>query len=248
MIFASLLCVALLVLAFPRMADLAVRPTRMVAPPPGRPQLELVHWPLYSALALTTSNLPRSSRFFTYAVGNTVSGTGPGAVAATQFHTNLETPNILAAPKTFTVEGVRMHFLPLIASNSPTIADTTGAAIASDDAFDDAMKVVNSCVIRFFVGPKDYCQSPLFSCPGNWGLGGISATNVSSTNAASVFQRRTAVHSSGRGFDMNNFPVLIANQQSFGAELLCEFATNPTLAQARYLFCVLDGILGREVL
>lgn len=229
------------------MVDATIRPTRLVAPPQGRSLLEMLHWPMYSAVALNAAAIPRSVQFFTYSLGQTVSGAGTGAVVATRFHTSMETPSFLAAPKTFTVEGVRLHMPPLAYAASPTVQDTVGAAIAADLAFDDLMLLVGSSAFRFSVGPKDYVQGPLFALPGCYGVSGIGATSISSTNAASIFQRRTAVHSSGREFRMRTWPVLIANQQQFAAELLNQWTTNPTLAGQRLLFCILDGLLGREV-
>jgi hypothetical protein len=41
--------------------------------------------------------------------------------------------------------------------------------------------------------------------------------------------------------------VLIANQQSFGAQLVCQWGTNPSLVNNRLVWVVLEGILGREV-
>jgi hypothetical protein len=230
-------------------AQAMIRPTRLVAPPQGRAQLELVHWPLYSAIALATATiLPRQTSFFTYALGGTVSGAGAGAIAATQFHTNLETPNFLAAPKTFTVTAVRLHMPFLQYAASPTVLATSGVAIASDLLADDLQLIIGSTHFRFSVGPKDYVRGPTYAIPANYGIGGVAGTSVSNTNAASVFQRRTALHTSGREFRMDTYPVLIANQQTFAAELLCEWTTNPTLAAGgRLLFCILDGIMGREV-
>ena len=224
-----------------------VRPTRLTAPAQGRPQLELVHFPLYSSVALDAAAAPRTIQFFTYAIGQVVAGTGTGAIAATRFHTNMQTANFLAAPKTFTVEGVRIVVPGAVYTASPAIQATAGVAIAANPQGDDLQLLVGSGHFRFFVGPKDYVQSPLFAVPANTGLGGVSSTSISNTNAASVFQRRTIIHTSGRTWAMPTWPVLIANQQSFGAELLFQWATNPTVSQNRLVFCVLDGVLGREV-
>jgi len=228
--------------------DAAIRPTRMAEPPAGRAALELLHYPLYSAAALDAAALPRQLQFFSYRVGGTVSGAGSAAITATPFHTNLETPNFLAAPKTFTVQGVRVVMSPLsYAGGLAAIQDTALTALTAHQQFEDLLRLTTSAALRFFVGPKDYVQAPLFACPGNAGIAGLAGVSVSDTNAAVSVARRVSAHTMGRGFDMRQWPVLLANQQSFGAELSCNWTTNPSLAVQRLVFVVLDGILGREV-
>lgn len=224
-----------------------IRPTRLVAPPQGRAQLELVHFPLYSAAALNAAALPREVNFFNYAQGSQVSGAGTGALAsATRYHTNMETANFLAAPKTFTVFAVRLVCSQLNHAASPTLGDDTLATAASHNQSDDLL-LLQTMALRFFVGPKDYVQAPGFAVPGNVGLGGIAAASVSNTNAAFAGSRLVATHTAGRVHSLEPWPVLIANQQSFGAQLLGGFTTNPTIVGQRLVFVVLEGILGREV-
>ena len=224
-----------------------IRPTRLVAPPQGRAQLELVHFPLYSAAALNAAALPRELNFFNYAQGSQVSGAGTGALnAATRFHTNMETANFLAAPKTFTVLQIRLVTSLLNHAASPTLGDDSLMTATSHAQTDDLL-LMQSMALRFFVGPKDYVQAPAFAVPGNAGLGGVAAASTHSTVAAFTGSRLVALHTAGRVHDMSAWPVLIANQQSFGAQLSCQWGTNPSITGQRLVFVVLEGVLGREV-
>jgi hypothetical protein len=216
---------------------------------PGSPLLEMVHYPLFSTVNLPAAAIPRSTLFFQYAIGSLIAGSGSGVITATRFHTNMETPNFLGVPKTFTVSGVRLIVNPLnMAGGTPALADAiTGAAIAELTQVTDLVRITQSCAFRFFVGPKDYINAPMFTVPGNAAVGGAASSSISNTNAASVFQNYVMLQQMGMGWNLSNFPVLIANAQSFGAELLNQWATNLTLIAQKYVTVVLDGIMGREV-
>ena len=254
-----------------------IRSTRMLAPAAGRPALELCHWPLYSCAVLngnttigSATALPRQVSFFNYALGSQVSGndTSGGALAnATRWHTNMETANFLAAPKTMTVTAIRVVVSQLAHGTSPSISDASGGASATagttlaQHAHD--VRALQQYALRFFVGPKDYLQAPLYAVPSNAGVGGVAANSfqATATTGAYQFQRTVGTHIAGRSWSLDKWPVLIANQQSFGAELLCSFdSTVPSsgitgyaagnaqrLIQSRAIFVVLEGILGREV-
>ena len=235
------------------MVNLNIRPTRMVAPPQGRAALELVQFPLYSAAAFdkTTAELPNQVSFFNYALGQKVSGAGNAAAAnATRFHTNMETANFLSAPKTFTVQQVRIVVAQAIYSTSPTVQDTTttSATARTSDLMDDVLKL-GSMAFRFYVGPKDYVGAPLWAIAGNTGLGGTASVSVSNTNTAAAGLIASTPYYCGKSWTIRTWPVLIANQQSFGAELTNSFskAAGNRLAQQRLVFCILEGVLGREV-
>lgn len=255
-----------------------IRSSRMLAPAAGRPALELCHWPLYSCAVIngnttigSATALPRQVSFFNYALGSQVSGndTSGGALAnATRWHTNMETANFLAAPKTMTVTAIRVVISQLShTSASPAISDASGGASASPGAtfaqHAHDVLALQQYALRFFVGPKDYLQAPLYAVPSNAGVGGVAANSLqaSTSTAQYQFQRTVGTHLAGKAWSLDKWPVLIANQQSFGAELLCSFeSTIPgsgidtyiegnaqRLIQSRAIFVVLEGILGREV-
>jgi len=232
------------------MTQLEVMPRRFAAPAAGTPRLEMIHQPLYSAVAIdNAAAIPRSTFFFNYAIGNTVSGAGGGARAATLFETNLEVASFLSAPKLFTVHAVRLILSPLnYTAGAPATADgSQGTADENNDQLDDAQLIRFSCALRFFVGPKDYIKAPIFLMPENTGLGGLGVTSISSAADTLQFTNNVAVHFAGKSWTMPTYPVLIANQQNFGAELVNQWTTNPTTNDDKLLWCVLDGVLGREV-
>lgn len=242
------------------MVNLNIRPSRMVAPPQGRAALELVQFPLYSAASLDAAAVPSQISFFNYALGQNVSSNQTTNVPqANRFHTNMETSNFLSAPKTFTVQQVRIVIAQASYSTNPAVqANTQPAATASATAtssalFNDTL-TLGSMALRFFVGPKDYVNAPLWAVAGNTGLGGTAAVSVSNGIAAAAGElgiRTNVVNTPyycGKSWTIRTWPVLLANQQSFGAELTNQFTkTNLTLSAVRLVFVVLEGVLGREV-
>lgn len=228
-------------------------PTRFALPPeangePGGPPLEFVHWPLYSALALDAAAIPQVSELFNYLPGMTVSGAGTGAIAATQMHTNMSAIGAIPRPKTFVVTGIRVHVPPVAITSTVALSDdTTGAAVENNDQVDDLTAIVTSCALRFRIGELTYAEGPILAMPANMGVGGVAATSVNA-NAASVWQSRVALHTCGLAYDFSTGrrPVLWSSQ-NFRVQLLCEWATNPTLLDNRLLYVYLDGILGREL-
>lgn len=230
-------------------------PTRAQLPPeaggePGGPPLEYVHWPLYSAVALDAAALPSRVAAFNYVPGSTVSGAGVAAVAATKMHTNMAAVGTIPRPKTFVVTAIRLLLSPLeyTATSSALADDTAGTTLENSDQVDDAILVVNSMAFRFRLGEITLAEAPLWLCPANAGIGGVAATSISNTNAASAWQTRTALHTAGLGytFATGRKPVLWSSQQ-FTFEYLSQWTTNPTLVGAKLLYAVLDGVMGREL-
>ena len=236
--------------------QLMQRPRRLPAPNSlgGRPILEQQHQFLYSACAIdNAAAIPAQLNFFGYAKGNTVSGAGNAvATVATLFHTNMDTPGALAQPKVFTVTGIRV-FIPNIAftvtANTPELVDPSfGAAAVDSDALEDLLLIQNSTVLRFFVGAKNYVNHPTFLAPANCGMAGVAALAQDNGTAATVGSLdASAPHMVGVYYDMPVYPVVIASQQAFGAQLLSFWSTNPTLNDDRLVYVFLDGLLGREV-
>lgn len=231
------------------MASFNIRPSRMIAPPTGRAALELVQFPLYSAAAFSTGAVPSQISFFNYALGQAVSGTGAAAASnSNRFHTNMETANFLSAPKTFTVTQVRVVVGQAVYNTSPTVEDNTVASTVSSSVLLDDLTKLESMAFRFFVGPKDYAQAPLWAIAANTGIGGIIASGSESNDATAVGVNAVAPYICGKSWSIKTWPVLIANQQSFGAELTNSFVkTNLDLTAQRLVWCVLEGVLGREV-
>lgn len=245
------------------MVNLNIRPSRMVAPPQGRAALELVQFPLYSAASLDAAAVPSQISFFNYALGQTVSSNQTLNVPqANRFHTNMETSNFLSAPKTFTVQQIRIVIGQASYSTNPAVqangqaAATASALATSSTLFNDTL-TLGSMAFRFFVGPKDYCNAPLWAVAGNTGLGGTASVSVANNLAVAAGPpQESGIRSNvvstpyycGKSWTIRTWPVLLANQQSFGAELTNQFTkTNLTLGAVRLVFVVLEGVLGREV-
>lgn len=235
------------------MDQAAVIPRRIAGPDnTGVAKLELLHQPLYSAVAIagTAAALPRELNFFNYGIGGTVTGAGSGAVRATTFHTNLEAAAPLASPKTFSIYGVR-----IIGS---ILAHVAAGPLLSDQSFelgrnpneqhDDLFLIHYSTSFVLRVGNKDYLRGPTMKHPANTGIEGVVDAAISTTAAAVGAQQRNAIYTAGRYFGLETYPILLAPQQSWTAQLLCQWGTNPTPVLDRYVFCVFDGLLGREVL
>lgn len=233
------------------MATLNIRPSRMIAPPQGRAALELVQFPMYSCAILDASaSLPRQIGFFNYAIGQAVSTNATSSVNATRFDTSMETANFLAAPKTFTVEQIRIVISQTsYASNAPAATSNNTSAAATPSPILNDIQLIGSGAFRFFVGPKDYVQTPLWAVSANAGVSGVADVSISSTASAYGGLIATTPYVCGRPWTIKTWPVLIANQQSFGAEILSQFAqaAGNQLSAVRRVWCVLEGVLGREV-
>jgi len=216
------------------------------------PELEQIHTPLFSAIALDGTTIPSEVTAFNYNVGGTVSGAGGGAVTpATIFHTNLEQGNTLSAPKVFTCYAVRTFLSPLdYTANAPTLADPSNAtARSNDDALDDALILYYSTVLTVSVGPKDYVRSPLFLVPGNESFAGIAHAHGQAGAAATQQYRLSSPGSVGKLWTLNTYPFVISPQQTFNAVLRnTGWTTVPGLVDDKLLFVILDGVLSREVL
>jgi len=222
-------------------------------------KLEPVHQPIYSAAAFDNAAIPRSVLFFQYPIGGTVTGAGTGTIGgATVWHTNLETAGFLATPKLYLVQGFRVIPHPLAAGSAagaaPSLKDdeaTTGLATPDTDAqLQDIMFLWYTGVFHFTVGPKNYLKVPLWNVPGNTGMEGFAGIGLSQNapGASSIsFQRSRVIQPVGRYFSLPQYPILIPSQQSFNAEIQFPLPTNPTLVADSWVFCQLDGILGREV-
>lgn len=233
------------------------RVRRAYSPPQlsGRPLLENVVYPLYSTAGLAAAALPAEINLFQYAKGQAVPGAGNFAGATSSlWHTNMDTPSSLAAPKVFTITGVRCHLshvsVDSSTANQTELVQTADLASSATEnpQLADPLRVFNSGVLRLTVGPKTYCNHPLWFFPSNIGVGGLNSVSTATGSATSTTQRSiVAAHQVGQYFDFDTYPVVIAAQQSFGVNISFTWATNPTLTAARAITVFLDGIMSREV-
>lgn len=216
------------------------------APALGTPLLEVIRQPLYSAIALDAAVIPSETRFFQYQIGDTIAGAGAGAVAATQYATNMEVSGALATPKIFEIFGIR-----LVMSNitAPGTAAPTHPAVPADatnaDLHDDMHRVFWGTHFSLHIGTKDYISAPSWCVPGNAGLSGYAAAGADD-GAAAEQHLIQAVQGTGKYLALDPYTIFIPSQQSFHAKLRAPQATTPTLALARLVWCMLDGRLGRE--
>ncbi len=200
-----------------------------------------------AGVAINAAVIPRELSFFTYTRGSTVAGAGGGAIIANAFHTNIPLPNALPRPKTFVCTGIRILVTPLdYASGAPAVEDLQGAAgLQNLDLIDDLTFLYHSTYFQMRQGEVEEVVGPSFLMPANSGIGGVSSVAVIA-NAADVQLTRLSIHTHGIGWSLKRRPVVLWNQQHFSAQLFCDWTTTPTIIQERYVFCILDGILGRE--
>lgn len=211
--------------------------------------LELAAWPLYSAAQFDAAALPRELEVFNYTQGQRVSSNAAAPAIASQIHTNMLAIRTIPRPKTFTVFGVRVIVPPLAITTAPALADpTSGVALENNDQVDDLQLLLATQALTFEIGEKKYLEAPLWMLPANVGPGGVAASSVSNTNAASIFQTRVALSTCGLAYHFNTGrkPV-IWNQQSIRCAFSCQWATNPSLVDSKLVYVVFDGILGREI-
>jgi len=220
--------------------------------------VEPIFQPLYSTFALDNAALPQEIQFFGYAVGGVVPGAGnfagatAGVPAATIWHTNLEIPNQLPAPKRFTIMGVRIflpHFVSTGGAATPAKWDTEfGAAVTDGEALEDWLGILYSGHFRLRIGEKYYADCPLFNVPANTGFSGVAGISADNGSAATISSLEVLLPMHvGIGLCFPVYPVLIESAQSFGAVVTFPWATNVTLNDDRAIVCVLDGKLTREV-
>lgn len=234
----------------PGVHEAVYKPRRLVTPAElaARAKLEMIHQPLYSTVALDAAAIPPSTTLFTYALGATVPGAGLGAVASSLFHTNMETAGFLAAPKIHIVQSLSVHMNVLTAGPGPGLPDPSVEAASSDhELIEDLLTLNYATSLVFRVGPKTYVRHSNPFLPSNTGIEGIAAvTNFQQAAAAPQGLRILSGYTCGPPFTWPIYPVLIASQQSFSAELQAQ-ATTEALNDPHWVTVYLDGVLGREV-
>lgn len=237
---------------------LQVKPRRFASPFVGaQAKLEPIHQPLYSAYLMDAAQVLNEALFFQYAIGGTVASNIATATTANELHTNMRTGNLLSSPKMFLTTGIRIVVAELSSGLINPIDDsaaTTRAAqtFTGEDSnlLEDLLRIFYGSFVKFFVGTKDYLIAPTWFTPANAGVVGemsdVATVGASATNV-STSQRYHTLHTRGRYFALDRYPVLIPPQQNFYVSLNFPQTTRPTLGASHAVYAVLDGILGREV-
>jgi hypothetical protein len=210
--------------------------------------------PLFSTGGINKTAIAPELALFGYALGGTVAGGGNGAgFPATEWHTNMKTPQRLDEPKKMRVDGVRLY-MPQItwsSSNVPALSDPTFDAANAQDAelLEDLLLIHYNCMLWLRIGEKDYINHPLWLLPANVGYNGIAAVANDRVSGAAIGNvDTTLVHSIGKGFRFDVYPFLIEKGQSILSKLLCPWnATLPALNDDRVVTVFLDGNIYREI-
>lgn len=212
---------------------------------------------LYSTLALDNATVPLENVLFNYSIGQTVSGTGNGAVQSTNWHTNMRVPRTLPSPEVFVLDRVRFHMpaLSVAAASGVAIDQTYGATgavgsvatIASNNAAD--LLALTLLHARLEIEGKRYVDAPLWMLPGNCGIGGVNARGLSGagTAATNAVANVQALHWAGEGWRFSDsMPPILTSNTVLDFRLFNQ-VTGYALKVDRYLQIVLQGTHGRAV-
>ena len=214
--------------------------------------------PLYSMAAFDNAALPAETSLFSYAVGQTVSGAGNGAIQANTWHTNMRIPRSLPSPEVFAMDRVRIIVIPgaAISGGEVQFQSTvqTVAAALTTPTFSPLMEDLNilqALTVRLEMENKRYLDAPLWFCPANTGFAGVAAYSVSYTAAAtSVAQKSAAaVHMAGEGWRFSDsLPPILTSNTVLDFRLLYQHpGTAPSLQLDRYVLAYISGRHGRAV-
>jgi len=214
----------------------------------GAPLLEVIHQGLYSSIALDAAVIPAELRFFGYQIGDPVPGAGAGVQTAVNIHTNMEIAGALATPKVFEVRGIRVYVSQMNADLTTTTGVVNPVALGAASLLDDMQRIFWGTDFRWHIGNKDYLTVPTHGVPPNVNLAGNASIDAASTAALDVRRILTA-QGVGKYYSCAPYPTFIPSQQSFFAQLRAtQLAANrPVLDVAHLVYCMLDGVLGREV-
>jgi hypothetical protein len=102
-----------------------------------------------------------------------------------------------------------------------------------------------NCWVRFFVGVKEYLIVPLFYLPSGLGISssGFDATGVTTNTAAT-----SGVPSFFNRMSIEKRRITLPPQQNFFVELNPVNIAATHLHQNRWIWAILDGEFGREVM
>jgi hypothetical protein len=188
-----------------------------------RAVVEPIVQPLYDKVQITAAGQSKATFF----------SQGIGTAGVDQLITNLDTPNILAAPKIFVILGLRLHYTQLAADAVSDVAF----------AMTDVLKIAYSYWYQLIVGAKSYKTVPAFYLSSGLGFNGqhiaAAAAEIAHGNMGwPHFQSYDKV---------DRHPITIPPQQNFRAELNRSAAFPSDLSEARNVWNFLEGDYGREV-
>ena len=210
------------------------------------PMLEVVHQPIYSAIALDAAIIPAETRFFNYAIGDVVTGAGIGATVSGDIHTSQEIASALPTPKVFECRGIRLVMADMSADLLTVLQTANPVPLAPNTTLDTLKLIYWGTDFRWHIGNKDYLTVPTSFVPANVGIGGVAGQDA--TDLPALDQRQiVAVQGGGKYFTFQPFPLFIPSQQVYFGELRGSQVTAPTLAVAALVWCIIDGVQGREV-
>lgn len=176
----------------------------------------------------------------TYTSGTTTSLVNFFNVRATPDLSNMETAFQLPAPKAFLIRAIRFF----VKQRPIAITATVGSAFPA--ALDNVAQLINTGVLTFTVGNKQYMQEPLWALTAGGGASGPMGVAVSS-GLATQFGIDYAQNGIADPRAVNTLPVplFIAPQINFNARI--DWAAALTLTGNQALTVCLDGDLLRPV-
>ena len=153
----------------------------------------------------------------------------------------------LASPRHHLITGVRVYAQPLICSAAGAItieATKTGAAYASDAAFEDMVFLTQCGVLQIDHNNKTIVEQPTGLTPGNYGFAGIANVDYA---AGTGSQSVTIVGSSGLAQTFGNRAFMLKPNEQFEVKITYPQvrqsggSTTMQAQKGRYLTVILDG-------
>jgi hypothetical protein len=159
-------------------------------------------------------------------------------VRATPDLSNMETAFQLPAPKAFLIRAIRMFvkLRPLATTATP------GSAFASN--FDNIAQLINTGVMTFTVGNKQYAQEPLWALTAGGGAFGSLAGVGGALQSVGIDYAQNGVPDP-RAVNTLSVPLFLAPQINFNARI--DWAAALTLSSSPAITLCLDGDLLRPV-
>jgi hypothetical protein len=176
----------------------------------------------------------------TYTSGTTTALTNFFNVRATQDLSNMEVAFQLSAPKAFLVRAIR--FFVKQRPQTVTPAAVSGNATG---AFDNIAQLINTAVMTFTIGNKQYALEPLWCLTAGGGAAGAMALATSTGGALDYIDYAQNGIPDPRAVNTLSKPLFIAPQINFNARI--DWAAAVTLTVSPAITLLLDGDLLRPV-
>jgi hypothetical protein len=189
----------------------------------SRAIVEPIVQPLYDSGLVTTTSTTQI-QFFQVPLGQ-------GTPTKTLVLTNQEVSGLLPNPKLFVISGFRLHI-----SQDPSVALTSVT---------DMKIILHQSFFSFDLGGnfKNYLRVPSYMLPSGFGVTGFAVNDSTASSTMSIVNNGAPVISNF--FSIGKYPIGLPPLQSYQATL--NFPTAPTLTAQTRVWCVLWGIMGREV-